>query len=632
VIEPLALAGAAIVLLIVTRLLSWDAAGMAGAVLVSACLLLAAGSIAFRGYRRALDAALSRRWLRGGGFDLSDASTRARLEDDATRGGAEQAAAVVSLLADDGQDVTPLLTRLVAHDDAEIRAYALEQFLDNDAALPLGAVVSLAARETAPEVRAVAARLAARAAKPSREAMGDPDPKVRRATVAGLLESPDEEARRAGQGFLDRLANSSDAADRADAARIAAMVGGARFAGLVVALLGDGDLEVRAAALSAVVAVKPVSALPLVVDALGREGSGAAAASALVAYGPAALDRLGAVIWESESPSVRVRAARVVGRIDDPDASGLLVAALRHPDRVLRGRAASLLAARGFQLPPSDLDELSAAEVARAADALAAMEVLDGGRSTAVGDVLATSLLDVVRDARDQVLRLLMVAEGDPAPRHIRRAITGEDDRQRAYALESLDTALPQALKARILPLMRLDLPLDVLRGRLARGARPRRYVDAAEALRSLALGSDRWLASLALTCSDGDPSTTTGGSGLTPIIERVLFLKRVEAFSTLPADTLAAVASLLIEVQLDAGETLFEKGDDGTAMYIVIDGSIRIHDGGTVLGRVGRHGFFGELALLERRAEERVGHRRGVDVALPIRPGPVLRARERSS
>ncbi len=59
-------------------------------------------------------------------------------------------------------------------------------------------------------------------------------------------------------------------------------------------------------------------------------------------------------------------------------------------------------------------------------------------------------------------------------------------------------------------------------------------------------------------------------------------------------------VAKIAAETELAEGETLFEKGDFGDRMYIIISGSIKIHDGNHVFSRLGDHDIFGELALLD--------------------------------
>jgi CRP-like cAMP-binding protein len=83
--------------------------------------------------------------------------------------------------------------------------------------------------------------------------------------------------------------------------------------------------------------------------------------------------------------------------------------------------------------------------------------------------------------------------------------------------------------------------------------------------------------------------------------IEKVLILKGVSIFSGTPDEILAEVTSLLEEVDVPVGTTVFEKGDLGTCMYIIVDGRVRIVDGARVLNELGERDVFGEMAVLDR-------------------------------
>jgi CRP-like cAMP-binding protein len=51
------------------------------------------------------------------------------------------------------------------------------------------------------------------------------------------------------------------------------------------------------------------------------------------------------------------------------------------------------------------------------------------------------------------------------------------------------------------------------------------------------------------------------------------------------------------------ANEAIVEEDQVGTALYIVLSGSVRVERGGTEIGRLGSGDFFGELALIEQHA-----------------------------
>lgn len=81
---------------------------------------------------------------------------------------------------------------------------------------------------------------------------------------------------------------------------------------------------------------------------------------------------------------------------------------------------------------------------------------------------------------------------------------------------------------------------------------------------------------------------------------EKVSILKTVGIFADTPDDILSEVAVLLEEVDSQAGETVFAKGDMGTSMYIIVGGRVRVHDGERTLNHLGARDVFGEMALVD--------------------------------
>jgi CRP/FNR family transcriptional regulator, cyclic AMP receptor protein len=80
---------------------------------------------------------------------------------------------------------------------------------------------------------------------------------------------------------------------------------------------------------------------------------------------------------------------------------------------------------------------------------------------------------------------------------------------------------------------------------------------------------------------------------------EKVLALRTVPIFAELPMDQLSQVAMLMEEVDLATGETLFEQGDMGDCLYVIVTGKMRIHQDEHTLAYLEEHEIFGEMALL---------------------------------
>ena len=81
---------------------------------------------------------------------------------------------------------------------------------------------------------------------------------------------------------------------------------------------------------------------------------------------------------------------------------------------------------------------------------------------------------------------------------------------------------------------------------------------------------------------------------------DRIIFLKSVNLFTDIPDLYLAELSDRLEEVEVRAGETVFEKGDSGSCMYMIIEGRVRVHDGERTLNDLLKRDVFGEMAALD--------------------------------
>lgn len=81
---------------------------------------------------------------------------------------------------------------------------------------------------------------------------------------------------------------------------------------------------------------------------------------------------------------------------------------------------------------------------------------------------------------------------------------------------------------------------------------------------------------------------------------ERFAILKSVDIFSETPSEYLAEAVDLLQEVDAPAGETIINKGDLGTSMYVIVEGQVRVHDEERTLNYLGQGDVFGEMAALD--------------------------------
>jgi len=76
--------------------------------------------------------------------------------------------------------------------------------------------------------------------------------------------------------------------------------------------------------------------------------------------------------------------------------------------------------------------------------------------------------------------------------------------------------------------------------------------------------------------------------------------LRKVPAFAQTSDDVIEEIANALQEIQSDAGNVIFHKGDIGDSMYLIYSGEVRIHEGDYTFAIFKDGDIFGELSLYD--------------------------------
>src|SRR5438132_3083561 len=88
------------------------------------------------------------------------------------------------------------------------------------------------------------------------------------------------------------------------------------------------------------------------------------------------------------------------------------------------------------------------------------------------------------------------------------------------------------------------------------------------------------------------------------PELDRIQFLKTVPFFDRLSNRQLKSVSDIMFERTYDADELVFEEGQPGAALFLVLDGKVAVEifreTSTTRLAVLERGAFFGEMALLD--------------------------------
>ena len=82
--------------------------------------------------------------------------------------------------------------------------------------------------------------------------------------------------------------------------------------------------------------------------------------------------------------------------------------------------------------------------------------------------------------------------------------------------------------------------------------------------------------------------------------LETALLLHQVPLFADLAPEALLPVARLSSYRMLAPDEQLFEQGSFGDALFVVVDGLLRIEQDGQLVARLGKGETVGEMAVLD--------------------------------
>ena len=411
-------------------------------------------------------------------------------------------------------------------DEAEVRLAALASLERVDAGRAAAVAVAQLS-DTESSVRLAALGVLARAGVgPPPQVLDDEEVSVRALAAAILFE------REAGaRSVLDAVVHSADPSVRGVGYRAIAAGGAEETRQLALAGLDDLDPRVRHEAAHAVAAsaneeaVEPLVALLADDDAVVRS----AAAEALGEVGEPAVEAV----------------------VDALFADGSQDAALAALERLpLDGSAARLrsFASESVARALEDADlrsRLGASNDAAAAllhDSLRARE-----ERRALAALRAAALLGARRTSVFAALENLVVS--DPA--------------QRATALEVIETVGDPAI---VRPLLAL------WESRASDGF----DTEVIERLRD---DPDAWIrqcAEFAKHALEGGAMTHTLTTKV-PVVERVIFLRKVPLFEALPPQELQPIAAVAEEEDFSEGELLAVRGEPGDTLYVIIDGQVQV-------------------------------------------------------
>jgi len=376
---------------------------------------------------------------------------------------------------------------------------------------------------------------------------------------------------------------------------------------------------------------------PAVIDGLGEQDLRPAATRVLCTGGESALEAIEASL-QGASAELRALLLQICGRIGSRQGDDLLLQNLLGDDRRTMQAALSALRLRGYNAREADardrLTPLLAAERRRVIFLTAAqVDMADVGQA----ELLRRAIDLELSRSRENIITVLVMQHDGLDMEQVLSSWQVGTRAMRAMVLELIESSVPRQVLSPVLPLLEDLTPPECL-GRLGSLA-PREQADLlgpggrlaellgpagpwrsdpwiqgcaiAPALHILVPGVDELLTSLAEVAgprlagivheSRLDPAAADPGAAPSfSTMERVKRLGAVAMLERVPGERLAEIVDDLEVVQFQAGQRIFSEGDTGSSMYILVDGSVRVHSGDRTLVELDGGQVFGEYALLD--------------------------------
>ena len=467
-----------------------------------------------------------------------------------------------------------------------------------------------------------------------------PDSAKRAASYASLVRLGDRNEPEPDKQLSEMMV-SSDPAERAAALEESVSVEGLATPDLIAAALTDPATAVRSKALAVAAQLPDERYIPRIVECLKAPDLRLAARSALAAFpASASLAGLTAALNRAGPTAERRLLVRALRSCPVPQAYPVLLDLMDAYQPSISGEAsdALLCVRRGGSLPDpyrTLVDDRWKMLAKTAYGLTQALRLLPKGQdSTLLRDYLDNSLRQIL----PALIRLAALKRPDaPVDTCIQIFLTG--DRVRLpFVLELLDAILPAAERQQIASLIE---PIH-LEERAVIGKKyfPDMPSKIEEWLQNAIQSDNEWLSAIALDyalkavdgaatwiewnrvpasplVSETVRSCARQGPALAATIapnhlmiqealqmfttlEKTILLKSVSLFKEISAEDLSYIAGIAEETEAAAGKVIFQEGDYGDCLYIIIGGSVRIHRGERELAVLGRMQSLGEMAVLD--------------------------------
>lgn len=589
---------------------SWLVAITAGATLLLLPILRSR-------YLEALDDKLGQQKKpRPGSIDPSDKVTQTALRSALLLDDPDYVLAALGALGPDYVLTPAEIAALMEHADERVRTASLKHVPATPDPALTARLLRIAEdqgprRPRAEAVRALARLQGTRAAEVVRRFLDDGEPGVAAAAIEASLQGGDDAAARAKlESVLADLPQRS-LAWRREIARLLGVLGDTRYDGVLARLIDDGDGTVRSLAIAAAGRERHAAHLPLLIDHLGDRRVRSEAMSALARYGDDAVDALKAAVDDKSLPvTVRMHVPRVLEAIGSEAAARALLFTNPRDDAYLQQRIAGSLVQIVSARPGLPVDRKRTDEAI--GRRLVAYAAYDDARLDLDADAApALSLLKrIVRDRCQQNLKialdLLGIHRGLQRMQTVYGGLGSGREVARHDALELLDAALAgDPLRADFLSLLERKVArrsIEASRERAISLCGSKDPLLRGIARRTLGVLGDAESAAQAPPRAVGPGAFELEGEDMPEsLVERLFLLEHVDLFEGLATDDLAAIATIATELTLVPGAFLYKEGENGTQLYVIIEGDVELTRVGRPVMKLRAGESAGQVSFLDR-------------------------------
>jgi HEAT repeat protein len=507
------------------------------------------------------------------------------------------------LRQDETFDVRPFLRTLLDHPSERVREVGVRLARQTKATELAPKLVAIAEtdkdrRPRDEAVRALAAVLPeAEAVSRLRVFLTASDPGLRAAATEALFRLGGAPKLEAESALSDALTGTSPA-ERREAARLLGRLRTPDAAKRLLIHFGDEDASVRNVACAAAAELKDPILIEPLFDLLPPRATRRSAREALIAYGPAVLPGARARLDDRNyALSLRLEMPKLLRAIGTEQAAEILLFSNIDDDAFLRYRIGIALSRWRAQNPTLAVDQQRVREaIHRRIVSYAAYSPIHADVTAALGAdaLLSRALAGRLVQNVELVFQLLGLIYPQRMLLSAYRRFVSNEGRERAQAVELIDSLIDDTLRREILPTLEAEIARRLGAGLAGdASAAPARLVD-------LTNSRDIILQGLAWQASKVAPGDRAGATVSTLGLEKVLLLEGVDIFAGCSVDDLTALAQIAGERNFKEGEFIYSEGDSGETLYVIVDGRVRILKSGTVVLRLASREAFGSVSLLD--------------------------------